>query len=301
MRSGSGKLLALALAALGLIAASPTSAPPPAPGEPGYAEWAAQRAQAYLRSREEEFAKRREMFALAQLQAHYEIIRKAVAQHLRRSEGPTWDPAVTLGTLYRHRVETFTGLMLNNGYRAEQVAHPSGARTLVRAWGNIFGGDADALVLAAPMVFVAEQVRTDKLADGSRHVIYRVSKPIKASLAVGTEFPVELNGPWDWSPGKPGNPPPPPPPPNPAMHELTAHKSAVFFMAPGERVQPMPRPGRPVSIFGPMPIRGNEVLPGYHSGTSPTTLAAIRAAAQAQLCSPGYVPVVAGTNLPHRC
>lgn len=303
MYSGSGKLLAVALAALGLMAASPAKVPPPppAPDDPGYEEWAAPRRAAWLRMQDEQAAEQKRRTELAGLQRDYDVIRAAVTAHLDPWTSPTNDPAVSPAVRQRHRVDLLSGLMLNNGYRAAQFAHPSGARTLVRAWDNMFGSDADALVLAAPMVFVAEQVRTQRLAEGSRHVLYRVSKPIKASLAIGTEFPVQLNGPWGWSRGKPGNPPPPPPPPNPGVDELIAHRSAVFFMAPGERMQPMPRPGRPVSIFGPMPIRGNEVLPGYHSGTNPTTLDAIQAAARAQLCSPGYVPVVGGTNLPHRC
>jgi hypothetical protein len=196
MRSGSGKLMGLLLAATVLLAAAPTPVPPPppAPGDPGFAAFVAERAGAYLRARQEEFAKRREQYALAQLQAHYDVIRAAVSEHLSSGADQSPDPTLTPELLRRHRVETVTGLLLNSGYRSEQFAHRAGARTLVRAMDNIFGGDADALVLAAPTVFVAEQ-----------------------------------------------------------------------------------------------------------SGTNPTTLHAVRAAARAHLCSPGYVPVGAGVDLPHRC
>ena len=53
----------------------------------------------------------------------------------------------------------------------------------------------------------------------------------------------------------------------------------------------MPDPDRRCAA-GEVPIDGERVLPGYHSVTQETTLAAIRAAAAAQRCSPGYVQLV---------
>lgn len=274
MRSGRGKLAIFLLAAVISIAAAASQAPsppPPAPGEPGFAEFVASRSAAYLRMREDEILKRRQEFARADLQRHYDVIRAAVTRNLRQSDGPTWDPAITPELKHWHRVETVTGLLLNSGYRAEQFVHPAGARTLVRAMDAIFGAETDALVLAAPIVLIAEKVRIERMADNRGYLVYRVSEPIKAAPPVGTEFRVEINGLWPDARAKAGQQPSPPPPPNPSILEFATHERAVFFMAPGGLIQPVPRPGRNVSVFGPMPITGERVLPGYHSGTMPTS------------------------------
>ena len=159
-------------------------------------------------------------------------------------------------------------------------------------------------MLASPIVLVADFVRIDRKQDNSADLIFRVSEPIKSSPPVGSEFRLPLNGPFPTITPAKGAPPPPPPPPNPAMHELGGHKRSVFFLQPAASII-RPRgselPGQPATVFGPMPMSGDRVLPGYHSMTRETTLAAIRATAKAQQCSPGYVPVAKGINLPKPC
>lgn len=193
--------------------------------------------------------------------------------------------------LRAYHVASTTNFLVRIGYRARHLAHSAQARTLVRAANIVSWEDPDALVLVSPTVFVADLVRIDRKADNSADLVYRVREPIKSAPAKGREFRYPLNGPFPTAVATPGGPPPPPPPPNPAAWELARAKAVLFLRAPSGIG----------NFFGPMPVDGERVLPGYHSGTRETTLAAVRAAARAQLCSPGYVPVVRGIHLPHRC
>jgi hypothetical protein len=190
-----------------------------------------------------------------------------------------------------YHVASTANFLVRIGYRARHLAHPAQARTLVRAANIGSWDDADALVLISPTVFVAELVRIDRKPDNSADLVYRVREPIKSAPAKGSEFRYPLNGPFPTYVAKPGNPPPPPPPPNPGAGELASRKTVLFFRAPTGIG----------NFFGPMPVDGDRVLPGYHSTTRETTLAAVRAATRAQLCSPGYVPAANGVSLPKAC
>ncbi|HET7708400.1 MAG TPA: hypothetical protein VFK50_02560 [Sphingomicrobium sp.] len=222
----------------------------------------------------------------------WDVIRAAIDLALpnrnRTLSGATHDE------LRRMDLHSATNTLVRFGYRARHVAAPQQARSLTSAATSGWA-DADALVLVAPIVLVADFVKIDRKPDNSADLVFRVTEPIKSSPKIGTEIRLRLNGPLPTVVPAPGAPPPPPPPPNPAMHELSGHKRAVFFLQPAAttvRPRGAELAGQPATVFGPMPISGNWVLPGYHSMTRPTTLAAIRATARAQRCSPGYVPVV---------
>lgn len=221
----------------------------------------------------------------------WDAIRALVDAHLPAQDYPLDSTGATPAIMRRLHVTSTTNFLVRIGYRAHHLAHPAQARTLVRAANIGSWHDADALVLVSPTVFVAELVRIDRKADNSADLVYRVREPIKSAPAIGAEFRYPLNGPFPTLVAKPGAPPPPPPPPNPAAWELASRKAVLFFRAPTGIG----------NFFGPMPVDGDRVLPGYHSGTRETTLSAVRAAARAQLCSPGYVPVARGIDLPHRC
>jgi hypothetical protein len=190
-----------------------------------------------------------------------------------------------------YHVASTTNFLVRIGYRARHLAHPAQARTLVRAANIGSWEEADALVLVSPTVFVADLVRIDRKPDNSAELVYRVREPIKSAPARGAEFRYPLYGPFPTVVAKPGNPPPPPPPPNATAWELSGRKAVLFLRAPSGIG----------NFFGPMPVEGERVLPSYHGSTRETTLAAVRVAARAQLCSPGYVPVASGADLPHRC
>jgi hypothetical protein len=222
----------------------------------------------------------------------WDAIRALVEVHLPPQDYPLGATGATHAIMRRLHIDSTTNFIVRIGYRAHHLAHPAQAGTIVRAANIRSWDDADALVLVSPTVFVADLVRIDRKPDNSADLVYRVREPIKSAPAVGVEFSYPLNGPFPTVVGKPGDPPPPPPPPNPAAWELASRKAVLFFRA---------GPGAIGNFFGPMPIEGDKVLPGYHSTTAETTLAGIRAAARAQLCSPGYVPVAQGIDLPHRC
>jgi hypothetical protein len=215
-----------------------------------------------------------------------------VEAHLPPQDYPLGATGATPAIMRSFHIESTTNFIVRIGYRARHLAHPAQARTIVRAANIVSWDDADALVLVSPTVFVADFVGIDRKPDNSADLVYRVREPIKSAPAAGAEFRHPLNGPFATIIPKPGDPPPPPPPPNPAAWELAARKAALFFR---------PGPGATGNFFGPMPIEGEKVLPGYHSSTRETTLTSIRAAARAQLCSPGYVAVAQGVDLPHDC
>lgn len=222
----------------------------------------------------------------------WDAIRAMVEAHLPPQEYPLGATGATPSIMRRLHIDSTTNFVVRIGYRANHLAHPSQARTVVRAANIGSWDDADALVLVSPTVFVADLVRIDRKPDNSADLVYRVREPIKSAPAVGTEFRYPLNGPFATVAPKPGDPPPPPPVPNPAAWGLSGRKAVLFFRS---------GPGAIGNFFGPMPVEGDKVLPGYHSTTAETTLASIRAAARAQLCSPGYLPVARGVDLPHRC
>lgn len=231
-----------------------------------------------------------QLFA-AGLASDWEFIHEQVLKYLPPQSYPATSHAAQAQLREAHAHST-TSFLVRIGYRARHLAHPAQALTLVRAASITSWDDADALVLVSPTVFVADLIRVDRKPDNSADLVYRVREPIKGAPAAGSEVRHPLNGPFPTVVARPGDPPPPPPPPNPAAWELAGRKSVLFFRSAPDAIG---------NFFGPMPIEGERVLPGYHSTTRETTLDAIRAAAKAQLCSPGYVPVVAGANLEHQC
>ena len=230
-------------------------------------------------------------------------IRAQVDAHLPPGNYTLQATGASAAVLRQLRVDDTANRLVRAGYRVRHLASPQQARSLMSAAADRFG-DVDALVLFAPIVLVADLDRIDQKPDRSADLVYRVTEAIKSAPALGSELRLLLNGPMPPINQKPGDPPPPPPIPNPPMQELGGYKRAVFFLQPQDSVTPRPNvpPNQPVTLFSPMPIGDNDrVLPGYHSGTQETTLAAVRAAARAQLCSPGYVPVAAGKSLSLPC
>lgn len=269
-----------------LLAAGPLAAQAPRPNPPAPAERTSDTSlEHYGRSKAAETASLR----AAGLGADWDRIEPLVERYLPAQTYPYGPDKHRLMRAYH--VASTANFLVRIGYRARHLAHPAQARTLVRAANIGSWDDADALVLVSPTVFVAELVRIDRKPDNSAELVYRVREPIKSAPAKGSEFRYPLNGPFPTIVAKPGDPPPPPPPPNPAARELSGRKAVLFFRAPSGIG----------NFFGPMPVDGSRVLPGYHSTTRETTLAAVRAAARAQLCSPGYVPAARGIDLPHRC
>lgn len=192
----------------------------------------------------------------AGLGSAWEAIRGKVARHLQPREYSNASPAAHNRLRAAHIAST-TNFIVRIGYRPENLAHPAQARTIVRAADITNWGDADALILTAPTVFVADFVRLDWKPDNSADLVFRVREPIKGAPAAGAEHRHPLNGPWPDAAARPGDPPPPPPPPNPAAADLLQARSVVFLLA---------APGAIGNFFGPMPVRGEQVEGGYHSG-----------------------------------
>lgn len=222
------------------------------------------------------------------------FIHQQVERHLQPQTYPS-DNAAGQVALRAAHIQSTANFLVRTGYRARHLTHPAQARTVVRAANIRSWDDADALVLTAPIVFVADFVRIDRKPDNSADLVYRVREPIKSAPAKGSEFRYPLNGPFPTVSAAPGAPPPPPPPPNPPAWELASRKATLFFLQLASAIS------SPFHLFGPMPVAGERVLPGYHSTTAETTLAAIRTAARAQACSPGYVPVVVASGPPQGC
>ena len=297
---------------LSLLAAAcsqPAVAPPGTPDPPPLAtsERSAQpvrRADSFIASYSASLAGETAQLRAAGLGQDWDAIRVLVEAHLPSQDYPLGATGATPAIMRRLHVDATTNRLVRAGYRIRHLSSPQQARSLVSAAADLFG-DADALVLFAPIVLVADLDRIETKPDNSTYLVYRVSEAIKSAPPIGSEFRLMRDPPHPTIVPKAGDPPPPPPPPNPAIWELASSKRAVFFLQPAETLIP-PRvtqpTGEPATLFAPMPVGdGERVMPGYHSGTQPTTLSAIRAAARAQLCSPGYSPVAQGVDLPHRC
>lgn len=292
-----------ALLPLLLCGACQTASKPDAPATQTWEEFIRTRPSNYIAGRTQQLAHERQLIERQGLAEEYRRMRALVDAYLPPGDYTMQEPGATAAILRQHRVDSTTVSLLEYGYRERHLAARQQAYSLVRAAASGFG-DADSLVLVAPVVLVAELARVEQRPDNSAYLVYRVTEPIKSAPPAGSEFRLMLNPPFPTIVPKPGDPPPPPPPPNPPMFELSRHKSAVFFLRSRQsliRPQTDNVPEHARTLFGPMPISGEQVMPGYHSGTLPTTLAAVRAAARAQLCSPGYVPVVEGDSLPRDC
>lgn len=291
------------LAALG-TACAPTPAPqPPAPRQQTWEEFTRNRPDTFIQSYGASIAAEAAGLRAAGLSDDLAFVRAQVDAHLPPGNYTLQATGANAAILRRLRVDSTANRLVRGGYRIRHLASSQQARSLVAAAADL-GGGVDSLVQFAPIVLVAELDRTDKRPDGSADLVYRVSEAIKSASPVGSEIRLKLHGPMPPVHPKPGDPPPPPPPPNPAMSELSGAKRVVFFLQPAETLVP-PRKGdyprQPAAVFGPMPVDGERVLPGYHSATQETTLAAVRAAARTQLCSPGFVPVAVGASLVERC
>lgn len=287
-------VLLAALAFLTAACAAPavpprsTSIPPPSPPSAG----PARRSDTFIASYSASLAAETAQLRAVGLGPDWDAIRALVEAHLPPQDYPLGATGATPSIMRGLHIDSTTNFIVRIGYRARHLAHPAQAGTIVRAANIGSWHDADALVLVSPIVFVADFVRIDRKADNSADLIWRVTEAIKSSPRVGSEFRMMLHGPMPRMRQLPGQPPPPPPIPNLAVNDLGNAKRAVFFRS---------GPGAIGNFFGPMPVEGDRVLPGYHSTTAETTLASIRAAARSQLCSPGYVPVTKGVDLPHRC
>lgn len=281
--------LALLVAACAGPAAVPPGASAPPPPSPPSAE-PVRRSDTFIASYSASLAGETAQLRSVGLGPDWDAIRALVEAHLPPQDYPLYATGATPAIMRRLHIDSTTNFIVRIGYRARHLAHPAQAGTIVRAANMRSWDDAHALVLVSPTVFVADLVRIDRKPDNSADLVYRVREPIKSAPAAGVEYRHPLNGPFPTIVAKPGDPPPPPP--NPAAWELAGRKAALFFR---------PGPGAIGNFFGPMPVEGEKVLPGYHSTTAESTLDSIRAAARAQLCSPGYVPVTQGVDLPHRC
>lgn len=303
-RSRSGNLpMVLSVVVLAFTGCARTPPPQPAQRQQTWEEFQRDHPDTFIAGYQASLAEESRRLRAAGLSADLDAVLAHVDAHLPPGDYTLRATGANAAILRRLRVESTANSLVRRGYRARHLSTPQQARSLVRAAADL-SGEADALVLASPIVLVADLDRVDKRADGSADLVWRVSEAIKSSPAVGSEFRIPLNGPMpsvSQSPGQP--PPPPPPPPNLAMSDLGNAKRALFFLQPPETVigRPSHPPGEPAILFSPMPVEGEQARPGYHSATQETTLASIRAAARAQLCSPGYVPVARGFDLPHRC
>ena len=280
-----------------ILSACQTAPKSVVPATQTWEEFIRTRPSNFIQGRTEQLAAERHRLERLGLAKDYEVVRALVDTHLPPGNYTMQEPGATAAILRRHRVDSTTVSMLDFGYRGRHLAAPQQAYSLVRAAASGFG-DADTLVLLSPIVLVADLTGIDRRPDNSAFLVYVVTEAIKSAPPPGTEFRILLNGPFPTISAPPGAPPPPPPPPNPGLTELSSHTRVVFYFdsikeADGKRIGD--------TNFGPMPIEGQRVRPGYHSTTAETTLAAIRAAARAQACSPGYVPVVVTSGPPERC
>lgn len=183
----------------------------------------------YIQSTTEHLAAERLRLEQLGLAEDYEAVRELVDAYLPPGNYASQEPGVTAAILRRQRVDSTTVFLIRTGYRARHLAHPVQARTLVRVAASGWN-DADALVLASPIVLVADLDRIDRRPDGSSHLVYRVTERIKSAPPIGNEVRLQLNGPMAPVTAPPGAPPPPMPPPNPGMEELTGHKRVVLFL-----------------------------------------------------------------------
>lgn len=291
--------------AVALLAAACAQTPPPQPPvrrQQTWEEFVRERPDTFIQTYRASIDADAARLRAAGLAEDLAYVRAQVDAHLPPGTYTIQSTGATAAVLRQTRVDESANRLVRTGYRKRHFASPQQARSLVSAAADRFG-DADALVLFAPIVLVADLDRIDKRPDGSADLVYRISEAIKSAPPLGSEIRLSLNGPMPAVNTKPGDPPPPPPIPNFANAELSGSKRAIFFLQPSETIvnRANPLPGQPATLFAPMPTDGNRVLPGYHSGTQETTLEAIRATARAQLCSPGYVPVARGANLPHSC
>lgn len=281
-----------------LLAACQTE---PSPAPPETLNYTPPRPDTWAKSRLEELAKQSDRLRTPVLVKDWEAIGRRVEEVLPKNDKPF--SGATAEQVRQMRVAMATNFLIGAGYRSEHLAAPQQARSLVSAAASGWG-DPDALVLVSPIVLVADLDRIDRKSDNSADLVYRVTEGIKSAPPLSTEFRLPLNPPFPTIVAKPGDPPPPPPPPNPPMWELSSQKRALFFLqTPKSIVRKLGAelPGQPRMIFGPMPLKGERALPGYHSMTAETTLAQVRATARAQACSPGYIPVVTTNNPPQRC
>ena len=285
-----------------LLSACQTAPKPAPPAMQTWDEYKRSHPDSFIQSYNQQLQGERARLEARGLQKEYESVWAIVDRNLPPGDYTMQATGANASILRVQRVDSTTNLLVNAGYRARHLAAPQQAYSVVRAAASGWG-DTDSLVLVAPIVLIGVLARSDERSDGSGQLVYRVSESIKSAPPIGTEFRLPLRGPMPPFNRGPGDPPPPPPPPNPPMHELSGYKSAVFFFQPSTNPK---LPGATIdaigsTLFGPMPVEGERALPGYHSGTPGTTVAAIRATARAQQCSPGYLPVVATNEPPQRC
>lgn len=289
-------------AAAGLAGCTIAQPPQPAPRQQTWEEFKRDHPDTFIAGYQHSLAVEAARLRAAGLGEDLEGVRALVSAYLPPGDYTLQSTGANAAVLRQLRVDDTANRLVRAGYRMRHLAAPQQARSIVSAAANRFG-DVDALVLFAPIVVVADLDRIDKRPDGSADLVYRVTEAIKSSPPLGSEFRLRLSEPMPPFAGTRGGPPPPPPPPNPAMWELSGAKRALFFLQSRETIAGRSNHAadRPATLFSPMPIDGEKVRPGYHSGTQETTLLAVRAATRAQLCSPGYVPVTSGDSVQADC
>lgn len=286
-----------------MLGACQTAPKPVAPATQTWAEFIRDHPDTFIASRDAYLAAQRQQLEQAGLAADYIAVRAQVDAHLPPGNYTMQATGATAAILRRQRIDSTTDFLVRTGYRARHLDHQAQARTIVRAAASGWG-DADALALVSPVVLVADLDRIDRRVDNSADLVYRITERIKSAPPLGSEIRLSLNGPMQIGTPPPGVPQPPPPPPNPGMSELSGHKRVVLFLRlPETIIRPavVPVLKQEATLFGPMPVDGERVRPGYHSTTQETTLTAFRAAVRAQLCSPGYVPLVNAGDPALRC
>ena len=293
----------LLLFSMMLTGACQTAPKPAAPATQTWEEFVRDHPDTFVATREADLAAQRWQLEQAGLAADYLAIRTQVDTHFPPRNYTLHATGAAAAIIRRQEVDSTTVFLVRTGYRARHLDHQAQARTIVRAAASGWG-DADALALVSPVVLVADLDRIDRRADNSADLVYRITERIKSAPPLGSEIRLSLNGPMQIGTPPPGVPQPPPPPPNPGMSELSGHKRVVLFLrVPETIIRPavVPVLKQETTLFGPMPVDGERVRPGYHSTTQETTLTALRAAVRAQLCSPGYVPLVNTGGPSERC
>lgn len=283
------------------LGACQTTPKPATPATQTWEEFIRDHPDTFIESRDQQLLADRLRWERLGMAKDYEAIRAQVDRYLPPGIYTLQASGATAAVLRRQRVESTSLQLIALGYRRQHLEAPAQALSLVGAAASSFA-NVDALVLLSPIVVIADFDRVDERADGSADLVYRVSETIKAGPAQSSELRLFRNGPTR-TVSAPAAPPPPPPPPNLALQGLDGHARIVLYIQPPETLMSSAAANTSIGrmVFSIMPVDGERVLPGYHSTTAETTLAAVRAAAQAQACSPGYIPVVAGNAPPQSC
>nr|WP_294849798.1 hypothetical protein [uncultured Sphingomonas sp.] len=220
--------------------------------------------------------------------ADFDLVRRYVDAYLPAGDYTIRATGANAVTLRAIRVDSITNFLVRNGYGAAQFSEPATPRRMVEAAASVVGrgqGGAD-LVTVAPMIAAVDLVGMEELPDGSTDIVYRVAEPIKRSPTKGATIRFHMRDPQPrLQAPAPGVPPPPPPPLLGWEDADQPHQILILRPSASPSTYPWEK------VVSPMPVRGDQVLPSYHSAMPETTLTILRQAAQAQICAPDFVPV----------